>query len=159
MKLKNLLALLCFVLIASVTSCSKKQTSESTVVTETQMPEKAESPSKASKDLPFYNKVYIHADEKGKTLEKFEFYGSDFIFTTFGKEPKSTFTYDSKTKLLTVTEVKQGETTQYMYNSSKDSFVLYEDGKEDDEWILEKYKTISDKDLEEYKQLKVLLSE
>ena len=49
--------------------------------------------------------------------------------------------------------------SEYIYNSSKDSFALYENGQEDDEWILEKYKTFSDKDLEEYKQLKELLSE
>lgn len=160
MKLKSLFTLLCLILIVSVSSCTKKQASETVEVSESQaVVEKVEKAPKTSKNLPFYNKVYIYTDGKGKTVEKLEFYGSDLIFTTFGKEPKATFDYDAKKKILTVKEVKTGETSQYIYNASKDYFALYEKEQEDDEWILEKYKTFSDKDLEEYKQLKALLSE
>lgn len=161
MKINKLVFLLCFVIIVSVTSCTKKQNSESTEIAESQAVEKKEKNEtpKASKKFPFYNNLYRYVDEKGKTVEKLEFYGSDLIFTTFGKEPKITYSYDSKTKVLSITEVKNNEISEYIYNSSSDSFALYENGKEDDEWILEKYKTFSDKDLEEYKQLKELLSE
>lgn len=155
MKIKSIFTILCLILIVSVSSCTKK-TSENTEVSESQVVEKTE---KASKKQPFHNKAYRYLDESGKALEKLEFYGSDLIFTTFGKEPKITYSYDPKTKVLSVTEIRNNETSEYIYNSSKDYFALYEKGQEDDEWILEKYKSFSDKDLDEYKQLKALLSE
>lgn len=158
MKIKSIFTILCLILIVSVSSCTKK-TSENKEVSESQVVEKTEKASKTSKKQPFHNKAYRYLDESGKALEKLEFYGSDLIFTTFGKEPKITYSYDPKTKVLSVTEIRNNETSEYIYNSSKDYFALYEKGQEDDEWILEKYKSFSDKDLDEYKKLKVLLSE
>lgn len=108
--------------------------------------------------FPFSNKMYSYKDN-GKSLEKFEFYNDDLIYTTFGDSPSCRYSFDKKTNLLTVETLKKGqvnETFYYKYDSKQDLFVLVEDGKTVDDWVLQKTRDFSKTEIEDYELLKQL---
>ncbi len=107
------------------------------------------------KPLPFSNKMYVYKDNN-KTVELLEFYGDDLIYTSMGHTPVTTYSFNSKTNILTVNEYRGEEikdTSEYFYNHENDSFTLFENNNTVEEWILIKKKDFTADDIEQYKMM------
>ena len=107
---------------------------------------------------PFENKYYKYTDDEG-TVESFRFFGKYLEFHSFGKTKKIKYSYDKKTKVISISTYSKGNiayTDQYLYNPKADSFTLIEKPQLNNEWILKYSNDISKDDIEVYKLFELI---
>lgn len=107
---------------------------------------------------PFENKYYKYTDD-GDTVESFRFFGKYLEFYSFGKTKKIKYSYDKKTKIISINTYSKGNieyTDQYLYNPKNDSFTLIEKQQLNNEWVLKYSNDISKDDIEVYKLFELI---